>query len=50
MFVDGVLPNARAIGELALVKYEQAKFEDVAYYEPFYLKDVYITSASKSAK
>ncbi|MFD1186075.1 tRNA (adenosine(37)-N6)-threonylcarbamoyltransferase complex dimerization subunit type 1 TsaB [Pontibacter rugosus] len=50
LFVDGVLPNARAIGELALVKYEQAKFEDVAYYEPFYLKDVYITSASKSAK
>ncbi|GHA68023.1 tRNA (adenosine(37)-N6)-threonylcarbamoyltransferase complex dimerization subunit type 1 TsaB [Pontibacter akesuensis] len=50
LFVEGVLPNAKTIGELALAKYEQKAFEDVAYYEPFYLKDVYITSAGKSTK
>lgn len=47
LFVDGVLPSAKTIGALALPKYEQKQFEDVAYYEPFYLKDVYITSAVK---
>ncbi|WP_276499837.1 tRNA (adenosine(37)-N6)-threonylcarbamoyltransferase complex dimerization subunit type 1 TsaB [Pontibacter litorisediminis] len=50
LFVEGVLPNAKAIGALALPKYAQEVFEDVAYYEPFYLKDVYITSPSKSVK
>lgn len=48
MFVDGVVPSAVPVGALALKKYEQQAFEDVAYYEPFYLKDVYITSAGKS--
>ncbi|WP_299826196.1 tRNA (adenosine(37)-N6)-threonylcarbamoyltransferase complex dimerization subunit type 1 TsaB [uncultured Pontibacter sp.] len=50
LFVDGVVPSAIAIGKLGLSKYEEQAFEDVAYYEPFYLKDVYITSAGKSAK
>ncbi|MCC9136501.1 tRNA (adenosine(37)-N6)-threonylcarbamoyltransferase complex dimerization subunit type 1 TsaB [Pontibacter silvestris] len=47
LFIDGVLPSAKPIGQLALQKYEAHAFEDVAYYEPFYLKDVYITSAGK---
>lgn len=47
-FIDGVVPSAIPVGKLALKKYEQEAFEDVAYYEPFYLKDVYITSAGKS--
>jgi tRNA threonylcarbamoyladenosine biosynthesis protein TsaB len=50
LFIEGVLPSAKTIGLLALPKYEQEAFEDVAYYEPFYLKDVYITSPSKGAK
>jgi tRNA threonylcarbamoyladenosine biosynthesis protein TsaB len=50
LFVEDVLPSAKTIGQLALAKYAQKAFEDVAYYEPFYLKDVYITSAGKSAK
>ena len=45
LFIEGVEPSAITIGKLALQKYEQKQFEDVAYYEPFYLKDVYITSA-----
>lgn len=48
LFIDNILPSAKTIGQLALTKYAQAQFEDVAYYEPFYLKDVYITSAGKS--
>ncbi|GAB3202517.1 tRNA threonylcarbamoyladenosine biosynthesis protein TsaB [Pontibacter aydingkolensis] len=48
LFVDGIVPSAIPVGELAIRKYEQEAFEDVAYYEPFYLKDVYITSAGKS--
>ena len=48
LFVENIQPSAKPIGQLALPKYEQQAFEDVAYYEPFYLKDVYITSASKN--
>ncbi len=50
LFVDNVVPSAIPVGKLALEKYNKQAFEDVAYYEPFYLKDVYITSASKSSK
>jgi tRNA threonylcarbamoyladenosine biosynthesis protein TsaB len=48
LFIEDVLPSAIPIGKLALAKYEKQAFEDVAYYEPFYLKDVYITSGSKN--
>lgn len=47
-FIDNILPSAKTIGQLALDKYAQKQFEDVAYYEPFYLKDVYITGAAKA--
>lgn len=50
LFIEGVLPNAKTIGALALPKYKQQAFENVAYYEPFYLKDVYITSPGKGTK
>lgn len=45
LFVDGVIPNAQYIGQLAWPRYQAARFEDVAYYEPFYLKEVYITKS-----
>ncbi|SIT94909.1 tRNA (adenosine(37)-N6)-threonylcarbamoyltransferase complex dimerization subunit type 1 TsaB [Pontibacter indicus] len=48
LFIDSIQPSAKPIGELAIVKYEEQAFEDVAYYEPFYLKDVYITSPTKN--
>ena len=38
-FVDDVFPVAAAVGELAYMKYIQKDFVDVAYYEPFYLKE-----------
>jgi tRNA threonylcarbamoyladenosine biosynthesis protein TsaB len=39
IFIDGVFPSAINIGALALKAFEEKKFEDVAYFEPFYLKD-----------
>ncbi|MGV3589694.1 MAG: tRNA (adenosine(37)-N6)-threonylcarbamoyltransferase complex dimerization subunit type 1 TsaB [Adhaeribacter sp.] len=47
LFLEHVKPSADLIGKLALPKLEQNKFQNVAYYEPFYLKEVYITSSAK---
>ncbi|MFC6996140.1 tRNA (adenosine(37)-N6)-threonylcarbamoyltransferase complex dimerization subunit type 1 TsaB [Rufibacter roseus] len=45
-YIDNVMPTAKAIGELAWNKWQNKEFEDVAYYEPFYLKEVHITKPS----
>ncbi len=37
--VDLSYPSAKALGTLAYSKYQEKTFEDVAYFEPFYLKD-----------
>ncbi|ALI99320.1 tRNA (adenosine(37)-N6)-threonylcarbamoyltransferase complex dimerization subunit type 1 TsaB [Rufibacter tibetensis] len=42
-YLENVKPTAKAIGTLAFPRLLAGKFEDVAYYEPFYLKEVYIT-------
>ncbi|GAB2527099.1 tRNA (adenosine(37)-N6)-threonylcarbamoyltransferase complex dimerization subunit type 1 TsaB [Spirosoma aerophilum] len=34
-----ILPSARTIGQLAALAFDQNQFEDVASFEPFYLKD-----------
>lgn len=39
MFVDDIFPSAKNMTTLAQLAYSQKKFEDLAYYEPFYLKD-----------
>lgn len=39
-----VQPSAISVGELALGAYQRQEFQDVAYYEPFYLKEVYTTT------
>ncbi len=38
-FVREVFPTATTFAELAAFKFAAAMFEDVAYFEPFYLKD-----------
>lgn len=38
-FDEQILPSARYMPVLAHRAYEQKRFEDVAYFEPFYLKD-----------
>lgn len=39
IFIEGKLPSASEMGILAYDKYNAGNFEDVAYFEPFYLKD-----------
>jgi len=39
IFIDNVFPTAASVGYLALKALEEKRFEDVAYFEPFYLKD-----------
>ncbi|MBC3756909.1 tRNA (adenosine(37)-N6)-threonylcarbamoyltransferase complex dimerization subunit type 1 TsaB [Hyunsoonleella sp. SJ7] len=39
VFIEDKLPSANEMGMLAEQKYNQTDFEDVAYFEPYYLKD-----------
>ena len=47
-FIDGIYPSSRSIAGLAEAKFQQKEFEDVAYFEPFYLKDFVATVSKKS--
>lgn len=49
VFEDNIcVPSAKGMVGLATQKFKQQSFEDVAYFEPFYLKDFY-TNAPKQA-
>lgn len=39
VFIDGISPDAVNVGYLANEKFNTQQFEDVAYFEPFYLKE-----------
>lgn len=45
---QAVVPSARTIGVLATARYEAGQFENVATFEPFYLKE-FMTTAPKVA-
>ena len=38
-YIENQLPSASKMGELAMEQYTKELFENVAYFEPFYLKD-----------
>ncbi len=38
-YIDNILPSAAQIIALATTKHKKSDFEDVAYFEPYYLKD-----------
>jgi tRNA threonylcarbamoyladenosine biosynthesis protein TsaB len=38
-FIDGIVPSAGRLGELAFTKFEANLIEDLSAFEPFYLKD-----------
>lgn len=38
-FISGISPSAWAVGQLAFDKFLKEDFEDVAYFEPYYLKE-----------
>lgn len=48
VFTDTQFPSARDMGELALKKINAGQHEDVAYFEPFYLKDFVAGTPRKS--
>ena len=48
-FLTGIEPSAVAVGTLAVEAYRRGEFRDVAYYEPFYLKEVYTTTPKSKA-
>ncbi len=39
VFMDTVTPSAKEMSKLSFTKYQKSDFEDVAYFEPYYLKD-----------
>ena len=46
-FLDGKLPSANQMASIAEAKYKLSDIEDVAYFEPYYLKDFVGTTAKK---
>lgn len=42
-FDTAVVPSAREMCQLAFEKYQKDAFEDVTYFEPYYLKDFMVT-------
>ncbi len=47
VFVDGMFPSAKEMCGLAYAKYQKNELEDVAYFEPFYLKDFLVVPQKK---
>ncbi len=47
IFIDEKLPTASEMVQLAYAKFQEKDFEDVAYFEPFYLKDFVATATKK---
>ncbi|WP_318344012.1 tRNA (adenosine(37)-N6)-threonylcarbamoyltransferase complex dimerization subunit type 1 TsaB [Flagellimonas baculiformis] len=44
-YFDGeIVPSAKQMGPIAYKKYQAKQFEDVAYFEPYYLKDFVLQS------
>ena len=48
IFIDDITPTAVGMIELAEAKFQKQEFEDVAYFEPFYLKDFVATTPKKN--
>ena len=46
VFVE-VTPSARGLARLAQRVFDEGRTEDVAYFEPFYLKDFVVTTPKK---
>ncbi len=43
IFIDDIYPSAKMMGKLVYEKFQNKEFEDVAYFEPFYLKSAAVT-------
>ncbi len=47
IFVEGIEPSAKGMVEIATEKFLKKEFEDVAYFEPHYLKDFIVGKPKK---
>lgn len=47
VFIDSIETSAQFVNELAFQKFQQQIVEDVAYFEPYYLKDFIATTPKK---
>lgn len=47
-FINGIRPLASQMTELSYQSFEHKKFENLAYFEPFYLKDFIATTSKKN--
>ncbi|WP_394342050.1 tRNA (adenosine(37)-N6)-threonylcarbamoyltransferase complex dimerization subunit type 1 TsaB [Mangrovimonas spongiae] len=47
VFIDAKLPSANEMGNIAYKKYKANNIEDVAYFEPYYLKDFVAIKSKK---
>ncbi|MBL4669618.1 MAG: tRNA (adenosine(37)-N6)-threonylcarbamoyltransferase complex dimerization subunit type 1 TsaB [Flavobacteriales bacterium] len=47
IFSEKGLPSAEYINQIAIQKFDKQEFEDVAYFEPYYLKDFVATTPKK---
>lgn len=47
-FHTKVIPSAKEMVQLSFVKFKAGHFEDVAYFEPFYLKDFVLQTKKKA--
>ena len=47
IFIDDMFPSSKEMGVLAFEKYKKSDFENVAYFEPFYLKDFIVVPEKK---
>ncbi|MEN8912717.1 MAG: tRNA (adenosine(37)-N6)-threonylcarbamoyltransferase complex dimerization subunit type 1 TsaB [Polaribacter sp.] len=47
VFVADKFPSAKEMATLSFEKFQQHQFEDVAYFEPFYLKDFLVVPEKK---
>ena len=46
-FIDNKFPSAQDMALLSFEKYKKSDIENVAYFEPFYLKDFVVTTSKK---
>ena len=46
-FIDDKFPSSKEMAALSFMKYKKDDIEDVAYFEPFYLKDFVVTPEKK---
>lgn len=48
IFLNGHFPSSKQMAKLSYDKYKKNDIEDVAYFEPFYLKDFLVTKSKKN--